>query len=483
MAEIKSLKALAKSSVTSSDVLLVTNTTTNRPTKYTLNNLFPSLNNSGTGEQLFVNLTNKNQVNLKGIKSNTASILDVATVGSDIVVNVLEGGIDLSNCNNATSQFSRGVDFNKIVSGINLVKNGGTGLTTVSKGSILFASDIDTMSTRTLNTNGQLLIGNTTNGYPSVATLTAGSNVTITNGAGTISIAASLSSLAANLDTGSYNIDLNTNYISDDGSDRGIYVHTNGKTILNDSGSSLTTGDATGQLNIQGTTSTAIKIGNSGAYQSAYSIVTTTASSGTAGAGLSIYAANGGGGNDAGGALKLYGGTAVGSGNGGGVEVEAGKSPAGSAGSILLKTFSGATSTTAVTIDKYQDVTVNAGSLVITGATEGIVHTNSGVVTQATDHTTGVTLNASSGVITLAAVALAAATNAEFTFTNSVIQSDSVILITVQDENTTNNAQLTAATHTIANGSCKITLHNPAATGSTSATASKIHFLVINNSL
>jgi len=483
MAEIKSLKALAKSSVTSSDVLLVTNTTTNRPTKYTLNNLFPSLNNSGTGEQLFVNLTNKNQVNLKGIKSNTASILDVATVGSDIVVNVLEGGIDLSNCNNATSQFSRGVDFNKIVSGINLVKNGGTGLTTVSKGSILFASDIDTMSTRTLNTNGQLLIGNTTNGYPSVATLTAGSNVTITNGAGTISIAASLSSLAANLDTGSYNIDLNTNYISDDGSDRGIYVHTNGKTILNDSGSSLTTGDATGQLNIQGTTSTAIKIGNSGAYQSAYSIVTTTASSGTAGAGLSIYAANGGGGNDAGGALKLYGGTAVGSGNGGAVEVEAGKSPSGSAGSILLKTFSGATSTTALTVDQTQDVTVNAGSLIITGATEGIVHTNSGVVTQATSHTTGVTLNASSGVITLAAVALAAATNAEFTFTNSVIQSDSVILITVQDENTTDNAQLTAATHTIASGSCKITLHNPAATGSTSATASKIHFLVINNSL
>ena len=52
----------------------------------------------------------------------------------------------------------------------------------------------------------------------------------------------------------------------------------------------------------------------------------------------------------------------------------------------------------------------------------------------------------------------------------------------MQDENTVNNAQLTCATHTIASGSFKITLHNPAATGSTSTTASKIHFLVINNS-
>ena len=234
---------------------------------------------------------------------------------------------------------------------------------------------------------------------------------------------------------------------------------------------------------IQGTTTTAIKIGNSGAYQSNYSITTTTASSGTAGAGLNIYAAAGGGGNDAGGALKLYGGTAVGSGAGGHVIVEAGKSPSGTDGSVKLNTFAGATSTTALTVDQTQDVTVNTGSLIITGATEGIVHTNSGTVTQATNHTTGVTLNTTSGVIQLAAVALAAATNAEFTLTNSTIQADSVILLTIQDENTTNNAQLTVATHTIAGGSCKISIHNPAATGATSTTASKIHFLIINNSV
>ena len=52
----------------------------------------------------------------------------------------------------------------------------------------------------------------------------------------------------------------------------------------------------------------------------------------------------------------------------------------------------------------------------------------------------------------------------------------------MQDENTTNNAQLSCAIHTITNGSFKISIMHSDATGATSATASKIHFLVINNS-
>ena len=103
-----------------------------------------------------------------------------------------------------------------------------------------------------------------------------------------------------------------------------------------------------------------------------------------------------------------------------------------------------------------------------------------GTVTQATNHTTAVTLNASSGVITLAAAALAATTNVEFTLTNSFIKSTSVIMLTMQDENTQDNSQLACACHTVADGSCKITILNPHASNATSATASKIHFLVIN---
>lgn len=41
------------------------------------------------------------------------------------------------------------------------------------------------------NSDGQLLIGNSSTGGTNVATITAGSNITITNGHGTITIAAS----------------------------------------------------------------------------------------------------------------------------------------------------------------------------------------------------------------------------------------------------------------------------------------------------
>ena len=111
-----------------------------------------------------------------------------------------------------------------------------------------------------------------------------------------------------------------------------------------------------------------------------------------------------------------------------------------------------------------------------------VLESTQGAVTQATNHTNGVTINATSGIITLAAVALNATTNAEFTVTNSFVKSDSVILVTVQDENTTNNVQLAAAIHTVADGSFKISLVNPHSSGNTSTTASKIHFLVVNNS-
>ncbi len=111
-----------------------------------------------------------------------------------------------------------------------------------------------------------------------------------------------------------------------------------------------------------------------------------------------------------------------------------------------------------------------------------VLETADGAVTQSTNHTTGVTVNATSGVITLAAAAVANATNAEFTVTNSFVKTNSVILLTMQDENTTDNAQLSCACHTIANGSFKISIHHADSAGATSATASKIHFLVINNS-
>ena len=52
----------------------------------------------------------------------------------------------------------------------------------------------------------------------------------------------------------------------------------------------------------------------------------------------------------------------------------------------------------------------------------------------------------------------------------------------MQDANTTNNAQLACALVSLTGGSCVISIVNPHSSGATSTTASKIHFLVINNS-
>ncbi len=481
MAKITDLVTLAKTAVASTDFLLVTNSSTGQSKKLTVESLFPAVSTAGSSSETLYNsatLTNKNQIAFKGIKSGDTGLLTVETTSSNLVLTVLEAGIDLSLCNNTTSGFISSVDFTGTVTGECGVTNGGTGLSTVAKGSVLYASNTDTIAASTaMSTNGQLLIGNATNGYPSVATLTAGSGITITNGAGSITLAATITNAEANIDmrnaadSTTYNIDLvgGTAFISGDGSAEGLTVDNDGKVFI---GQSTPTAAFADSLNIKG----GIRFTNTDAP----TIKPTATTSSTAGQAVTIE-----GGSSAGaaaGALNLKGGTASGNGAGGDVVICAGRDTSGSSdGTVQLKTYTGGTETAGLTVAaEGQNVTVDTGNLVITAADKGLVHTNTGTVTQASNHTTGVTINATSGRITLAASALAAATNAEFTVTNSTVTANSIILITVQDENTTDNAQLTACTHTIASGSFKISLHNPAATGATSATASKIHFLVIN---
>lgn len=361
MAEITSLSTLSKTSVAATDFLLVANSTTKQAKKFQLQSLFPSVSTAGTGSQTFYvspTLTNKNQIVFKGIKSADAKVT-VTTASDNVVITLVEGQIDLSNCDNSSAGFLTSINFSGTVTGQCAVANGGTGLATIAQGSVLYASAADTIAASTpMTTNGQLLIGNATTGAPSVATLTAGANITITNSAGGITIAASLASLAATLDTGAYNIDLNTNYLSDDGTSRGIYIH-NGRAIINDSGSTLDTTSSTGQINLKGSTSTAITIGSTEVYQSSYSILTTAAPSATTGATLNIYAAAGGAGNENGGAIQLFAGNATGSGSGGDAVLAGGDSVSGSQGSVLLKTYTSSNVlTTALSIDRLQRVTL-----------------------------------------------------------------------------------------------------------------------------
>lgn len=71
-----------------------------------------------------------------------------------------------------------------------IVDNGGTGRTSLTDGAILVGDGTNAVEQIGPLTDGQLLIGDTAGVSPVAATLTAGANITITNGAGSIEIAA-----------------------------------------------------------------------------------------------------------------------------------------------------------------------------------------------------------------------------------------------------------------------------------------------------
>ena len=89
------------------------------------------------------------------------------------------------------------------VSGTLPVGNGGTGATSLDDKAVLISQDsgTDTVGSVALTTSGQIIIGGSSG--PTAATITAGSNITITNGDGSISIAASVSG-GTQFATGSY---------------------------------------------------------------------------------------------------------------------------------------------------------------------------------------------------------------------------------------------------------------------------------------
>ena len=77
------------------------------------------------------------------------------------------------------------------VTGTLPVTNGGTNATSLADKAVLITQDTgtDTVAAAAMTSSGQVLIGGTSG--PAVATLTEGSGMTITNGDGTITLAAS----------------------------------------------------------------------------------------------------------------------------------------------------------------------------------------------------------------------------------------------------------------------------------------------------
>jgi len=195
---ILNLATLAKTATKATQYIEVEDSSGYAKYKFLLQSLFPSLSTTGVGgESLFISITNSNQLNFKGLKSADELKMTVATTTNNLILTLIESGIDLDNCNNENSEFLKALDFSSSVSGVNEVVNGGTGLDAIVKGAMLYASSTNVITaTAAMSTNGQLLIGNASTGVPSLAALSAGTNVTITNSAGGISIAASLATLA-----------------------------------------------------------------------------------------------------------------------------------------------------------------------------------------------------------------------------------------------------------------------------------------------
>ena len=121
------------------------------------------------------------------------------------------------------------------VTGTLPVANGGTNATSLTDKAVLISQDsgTDTVGSVALSSSGQIIIGGSSG--PAAATLSAGSNVTITNGDGSISIAASGGIASVVADTSPQlggNLDMQARLLVGNGGSTGIAISANGEVTM-----------------------------------------------------------------------------------------------------------------------------------------------------------------------------------------------------------------------------------------------------------
>jgi hypothetical protein len=371
---ISSLTLIAKTSIGATHYLpLADGTAANY--KLLIQDLFPALNTLGTSsEALFVSVTNKNTLNFKGIKS-IDSLLTVTTASNNITLQVNPANINLALCNNATSLFITGpVSLTSGISGTLPVANGGTGLATLTANSLFVGNGTSALTALGAATNGQIPIGRT-GLSPVLATLTAGSNVTVTNASGAITIAASLTILTANLNGAGYNI-YGLGWLSGDGQNEGIAINASGQVFI---GGSTPTAFYNYDLNINngiglnGSTIQYISMSTSATPQS---LVINAANSSSASTGGSLILSAGTGSASAiGGIAYLSGGDSAGIYDGGGVVLTGGAAATGVGGNITFNAGDASGAGTGGNISLTPGTTV--------GGTSGIVRMTASSSTRA----------------------------------------------------------------------------------------------------
>jgi hypothetical protein len=129
---------------------------------------------------------------------------------------------------------------------------------------------------------------------------------------------------------------------------------------------------------------------------------------------------------------------------------------------------------TTIGSDGVDTLTVNAvttfvnaasfnGNITLGNAATDTITTTKGTVTQATNITTGVTLNATNGRITTQAATAAAGASQTFTVSNNLVSAGSVILLTIQDYAgtfTTNGIPIVNVDNVVADTSFDIVVSN-----------------------
>jgi hypothetical protein len=156
------------------------------------------VNRGGTGQTSYTN----GQLLIGNSVGNTLTKNTLTPLGGIQVVNG-PGTITIENTGVTSVTAGPGIDIDVAVGDITIsntgvlsFSGGSTGLTpsTATTGAVVLAGTLDVNNGgtgQTSYTDGQLLIGNTTGNTLTKSTLTAGSGVTITNGAGAITIATS----------------------------------------------------------------------------------------------------------------------------------------------------------------------------------------------------------------------------------------------------------------------------------------------------
>ena len=147
----------------------------------------------GTGQTSYTN----GQLLIGNTTGNTLA-KSTLTAGSKVTITNCTGTIEIAATDtNTTSRAGDGLDLTGTTFSTDLKTNGGLVIESTELALDIGASSItgtlavdDGGTGQTSYTNGQLLIGNTTGNTLTKATLTAGSNITITEGAGSITIAA-----------------------------------------------------------------------------------------------------------------------------------------------------------------------------------------------------------------------------------------------------------------------------------------------------